>query len=374
MAITQIDLGGSAPAPIGPLKVRLDASADVALTLTDVQSLVDVQPAGVVSAREVLFVPQGQEVLVKARRKDGRTFDPGDMVGVTVSSPSLASPGIVVRVPVDAGGRAEITLLRISGSIPRVTLSDPLQTYPGHAVVGPSGGPDTTGGSGQVPVAAPTPPALSPLKVSGQAWHSTGAYGYHAHHSASQSGAWALLVDSGASMLVGRPRAEVGRLIEVVYGIAMAARGGGPHTVGLCRDSRVADFSVALDVAVPDWESILAVTPAPWSRLLPSLRQASATVGSQGLVVAIVDGEPVDTEETVAWLASTPAAPRTCVVGLGRSRFDIEESGRTLNWWEDDMNVLGGLAEISPHRLLTIQNLSGVTQAAESLADALFPR
>jgi hypothetical protein len=165
----------------------------------------------------------------------------------------------------------------------------------------------------------------------------------------------------------------VGRLIEVVYGIAMTARGGGPEMVGLCRDNQVADLSASLDTETPDWETLLGVTPAPWSRVLPGVQQASTAAGPQGLVVVIVDGEPVDAEEVVHWLATTPSASLTCVVALGRSGFDTHQHSQSFDWWEEEMPTLGGLTDGGRHRLVTLQDLSRVADSATALADAMFP-
>ena len=303
--------------------------------------------------------------MIKVKRADGTPFRPGDMVGVTVSSPSPASPDVVVRVPIDAGGRTELSVLRVSGSIPTVQLSDPFEvtSEPQRNEEGALGRPGTA------PLRAIPPKPVGAKRP----WHADGAYGYHAHHTAARAGAWAVVVDGSASLLAAGRRDHVGRLLEVVIGMGIAARAGAPHSVLVCGEPRAREISLSLDADVVDWRAALGDTPAPWSQVVPAVRQAAGQVGPQGLVLVVCDGPPVDSTELVTWSGASDS-PQVGLCVLGRSaRFAHDRNQSPRHWWDEELLVLEPLTSSGRHTVAAIADPEGAPESAAALADALFP-
>ncbi len=344
MTIRHVTPGASLPAPAGALRIRLDGPPGARLELRAAER--EIAPQVRTSDVEVVLVPTGRDVVLTAVALDGKPFPPGFLVGVTITTPSGTAPGgadAVVKLPVDAGGRAGIGLVRVSGALPAAMIHDLV---------------DTAEALGAAP--APRP------------WHRAGAYAWHAHHDgpASPRHRWAVVIDMSAAMLVGRPRAAVGTLVEHLVGIGVAAQGSAPECVVACDFPVVRDIGAGLDRDTPDWSTLLGDRPSPWSRITAGVRAAAEAVGDDGVVVLLTDGVPVDVADLAGWF--TGATTGLAHVALGRSRYEIRPDHRPTRWWDDELDALAPLDVSGRGRVLGIGDLGAVPAAAVDLADALF--
>lgn len=342
MALRQLTPGVELDAPVGPLRIRLDAPAGVRLELRDEQGA-SLQPSHRMSATEVIVVPTGRTLLIGAV-VSGHPFPPDTLVGMTIAA-AAGTGDEVVRPRADVGGRSFAPLVRYTpGSIPK--LNDAFETR------------------GENDRLEPFIP---------RTWHRVGNYAYHTHHddfSQARVG-WSLVLDGSASMLISTPRPQVGALLEVLVGVLGAAMGSAPASAMVADYPDPRDVKALLAVETPDWDVILGDDPSPWARVLPSLERATAGLDDEGLAVLVVDGMPVDLAEVEQWVITTRR--RLLVVTLGRSRFEYAVAFRPTQAWDDELQALATLAAQPSVTVASVSGLAGVTERAVEFADALFP-
>ncbi|WP_370891524.1 hypothetical protein [Janibacter sp. GXQ6167] len=277
-----------------------------------------------------------------------------------------------MRTQIDAGGRPHVRLVRtaVLDSVASLIDAHDVAFEPQPDVDKESS--DEGGVSQDRPTIASTPRFASrpAAAIEQRDWHRRGGYAYHAgHESAAQSGAWAMVIDGSASMRV-RDQGEVARLLEAIIGITIAARLGGPESVGVTRLNGSRELGPDLDHDVADWSTLFSGAPSPWSQVTPAVRAAAQQVGPGGLVVLVVDGTPVDALDLVGWSKENPERIELHVVALGRSGSKHREA---LRWWEDELVVLAPLREAG-HRLVAIDGPAAVADHPTELADDLYPR
>ncbi|OFE16157.1 hypothetical protein BA895_19910 [Humibacillus sp. DSM 29435] len=347
MSITQLTRNGRIPwIKPGPLRIHLDAGPGAEITLQD-ENGAPVAPDGR-QLNEIFILPKPYDLVVGVRHVGG-PFAPDARVGLTISHPADGPGDAVVRVPESVGGRHTVSLVRIEMRGATLMLAD---------AIGPF-----------------DPGITPPRELTARDWHSVGRFAYHAHHDGGNAkrGPWALVIDGSASMLVANQRGEVGPLLELVFGIVSAARGGGPHAVLLTQAGRPRDLTSQLDLAEVAWPSVLGDQPSPWSRALPSVRQAAELVGAGGEVVVVVDGVPADALALVEWATSPDCTVSLRIVGRGRSAYEGVASQRPKEWWDEEFAALVPLASGPDHRLVTVSDLASAVDAAAEVADALYP-
>ncbi|NHB85054.1 hypothetical protein G7085_11710 [Tessaracoccus sp. HDW20] len=96
-------------------------------------------------------------------------------------------------------------------------------------------------------------------------WLRGGAYAYHVNHQepTTSSRSWSVVLDASASILVEDRRADVGRFMESVIGIAATGFGALPGSL-LIATEPVRDAVGSLDADAVDWDGALGHDPAPW--------------------------------------------------------------------------------------------------------------
>lgn len=338
MPIQLLD-GASVPYPVGDLQVQLAGPPGAGIALVGVDHQL-VPPLRTMGPHLVLAAPAQTPVAVEARMLSGQPFPEGTSVGVSIRSFDGQADEIV-RPRADVSGRRSAALVRIH---PDGRLEDLF----GH-----------------------TPSSEPVSRVMPREWHKSGAHAYHTNHtgSAESMGRWALVIDSSASMLHPRFRPVLGGLLQAIFAIAVAARGGGP-TSAVLSGSQL-NRAPVFDSDEPDWLEGLGMSPAPWSRLMPDVRLAQSVVGRDGFVLVLVDGPPVDTDELLA-LADESTSGLT-VLAIARSRFEIDPGMRLQHAWEDEIRALAPLPTLGRHVLASISQPELVSSHLTELADGLFP-
>ncbi|MBK6872299.1 MAG: hypothetical protein IPJ14_17610 [Kineosporiaceae bacterium] len=350
MAIAQLTDGGIVPpSRPGPLHISATGPATVRIDLVSATGE-PVPPAQRVSDGAFIVQPSsiapGSDLTVVASPILGGPFPPGSMVGLTITHPSMPLDDLVLREPVDASGRSTVQLVTLSVATGSLVLRDAFR----HRVDRPT------------------------VQLAARSWHETGGYAYHAAHAkaASPTGPWAMVIDGSATMLAPDRRTEVGRLIEVVFGIAAAARDGAPKAVLRTRLGRADDITARLDTEQVDWVTGLGDRPSPWAAVLPAVKQAASAIDHNGLVVVVVDGVPLDAVELVAWAWAAPASLTLQITGIGRSPFEASATHRPMYWWDNEFEALAALPTMGRHTLVTVSTEAGAAAVAKEIAMGMF--
>jgi hypothetical protein len=348
MPITQLTRHGRIPwTRPGPLRVRLDTAPGAEITLQD-DTGAPVAPDGR-APQEIFIVPKPYDIVIGVRNPAG-PFAPAARVGLTISHPADGPGDAVVRVPEDVSGRHHVSLVRIETRGASLMLADAL------------------GGGAN-------PEVSEARDLTPREWHNVGRFGYHAHHDGvgGARGAWALVLDGSASMLVANERSEVGPLVELVFGIVSTARGGGPSLVAVTQLRDARDVTSQVDSGEVDWRAVLGTQPSPWARVLPAIQQAASAVGPGGEVVLVADGVPSDAPALIEWATSEECPVTLRVVGRGRSPREAVAALRPTQWWDDEFAALDPLVSDGRHMLVTIGDAVAAAAAADQCADALYP-
>ena len=344
MAIIQLTDGGSVESPRpGPLRVTANTGCSVRLELRDPEDRV-VPAAGRPRADEILIGPGVGELLVTVEPVSGLPFPPGATLGLTLAHPAAGPDEKVVRVPVDVTGRLRVPLVRIVTDGGRAVLRDAFRSEGRH--------------EGARPLVA-------------RPWHQPGTYGFHTvvPGGGPEPGPWALVVDGSPSCLATHRRAALSAVLETLFGIAAAARGGGPHAVLRTRAGAALDITEALDDDAPDWTTLFGDRPSPWSRMTPALEEAVAVAGDTATIVLVTDGVPVDAEEVVDWALHAQATLH--LVALGRSRREARPDIRPTQWWDEELQALEPLADAG-HVLVGIGEGETAREHASDIAAAIY--
>lgn len=339
----QLADGASIDYPTGDLQVILSAPAGAMVTLVGPGSTT-VQPRARMSDTTVLFRTSAETVTVEARTVDGQPFADGSKVGLSIRSVGRGGED-VVRPSVEAGGRVTVPLIRLH---PDGRLEDAF----GY----------------RRDVSADTKPART---MTPRVWHRTGSYAYHANHTAGAAtqGAWALVLDGSASMLARSLRPTLGMVLEAVFAISAAARGGRPEACLV--SGQGSDFASVFDADSPDWGTEMLGHPSAWSRLTPQVRAAADQVGSGGLVLIVLDGPPVDTRDLLGLADDTDV--RLCVLAMARSRAEVDPANRPAQEWDEELAALLPLTATGRHTLVSLSRPEQVSTHLRELADALYP-
>lgn len=333
--IVQLAAGGTAQAPQGAVSIKLSSPARAQLVLMRADGQV-VEPDFRKSDDEVVLLPR-EPVVVTARSSIGQPFPAGTRIGVTFRSPSGAGAEIV-RPGAEVGGHQAVMLARIDADgLIHDALADGRRGSDGEGLFA-------------------------------RDWMKPGSYAYHVNHHQGPAGdlSWSLVLDASASILVEHRREGLGRFLETLIGIVSTAFGSEPTAV-LTATEPVRDAVDVLHSDEIDWYAALGRDPAAWARVTHAAREADGV----GAVVVVIDGVPVDYRELTQWAAQTSA--QVFVVAVGRSRYGLRPEDKPTQFWEEELAALDDLAALERVRVVSTADLDSAAQAADALADSLFP-